>query len=862
MSTLWAPSVSGGFFDSNPGGPALSVGNQFAVSQSVPLVGIWWWSPTGSTVLPSACAIYNLDNGLQVSGTLNASPSWSGAVASGWVKCTYDGSISLSPGIHYAVVVFASSGSPSAGWFGATDQYWTSGAGSGGLMSGILSAPASANSVYGQSVYAYGSSIALPTSTVDGYNFWVDVEVALLSVSTISLPGATTGMAYNQTLAVTGGRSPYTWSVISGALPTGLSLSSSGVISGTPTATVGTSSFTVQVVDANSNIATASLSIAVSSLSFNTGATSDSGGSQAGSVGITVPSGVLGGDVMLLMVTGITPIATESTLILTSTGTSFTQISSTQFATMNGYSVDGALYSAVAAGSTGSTSTDVGVVVTASCSDNPYWAMALSAYTGASGAIDVYGGTAVTGTVGVTCPVETTGHDGEWAVYLGGGAVEGGAVPNGPSGSTLRERSGGAGAVYATIVDSNGSVGSQGTAIGGGAFTSSLGVTNNWWAAFTVGLAPANATVSITTSSLANVPVGVPILRFVSASGGIAPYSWSVLSGSLPPGLALTASGSLAGTLSGTATTAGSYVFTLGVMDSTANTADISLSITVVNVPLSPTSPTTDSNGVITWRVTSAINLNDSESIRVLKPTAPRGGYSHGFLLTLPVAGGTDDTSYGNGLDTIRLLGLHNTYNLTVVEPNTGGDWLADNPTSSQLIQESYILQVAAWAKATYGVGNDKIYLIGFSRTGIGGQGMFFHHPDIFHGVASWDFPAMMTAYNGTDVNGTVGGNSAGSYGTQDNFVNNYELSPANLARWSAGQNFAAVNRIWIGGYASFHGDVSSYAPVLTAADILHTVSLVQESSHNWAPSPGWVTPALAALLGAPQPGLMLTVFI
>jgi hypothetical protein len=358
------------------------------------------------------------------------------------------------------------------------------------------------------------------------------------------------------------------------------------------------------------------------------------------------------------------------------------------------------------------------------------------------------------------------------------------------------------------------------------------------------------------------MPVGVSTLRFISALGGVAPYTWSVSSGSLPPGLILTASGGLAGTLSGTTTTAGNYAFTLKVTDAAANTASASLSIAVVNAPLSPTSPTTDSNGVITWRVTSAINLNDSESIRVLKPTAPRGGYAHSFLLALPVAGGTDDTTYGNGLDTIRTLGLHNTYNLTVIEPSTGGDWLADNPTNSQLIQESYLLQVTAWAKATYGIGNEKIYLIGFSRTGIGGQGLFFHHPDIFHGVASWDFPAMMTSYGGADSNGTVGGNPAGSYGTQDNFANNYELSPANLARWSVGQDFAAVNRIWIGGYASFYGDVSSYGPVLTTAGILHTVSLVQESSHNWAPSPGWVTPALAALLGPPQPGLTLAVFI
>ena len=56
------------------------------------------------------------------------------------------------------------------------------------------------------------------------------------------------GTAYSQTLAATGGVTPYSWSLYSGSLPGGLSLSSGGVISGTPT-TARTSNFTVQVAD-------------------------------------------------------------------------------------------------------------------------------------------------------------------------------------------------------------------------------------------------------------------------------------------------------------------------------------------------------------------------------------------------------------------------------------------------------------------------------------------------------------------------------------------------------------------------------------------------------------------------------------
>ncbi|MFC1661569.1 putative Ig domain-containing protein, partial [Gemmatimonadota bacterium] len=92
----------------------------------------------------------------------------------------------------------------------------------------------------------------------------LSITVAWLpvSVTTTSLPGGQTGVAYSQTLAATGGDGTYTWAVTVGSLPAGLSLSSStGVISGTPT-TDGTSNFTVQATSAGLS-GTADLSITV-----------------------------------------------------------------------------------------------------------------------------------------------------------------------------------------------------------------------------------------------------------------------------------------------------------------------------------------------------------------------------------------------------------------------------------------------------------------------------------------------------------------------------------------------------------------------------------------------------------------------
>lgn len=89
-----------------------------------------------------------------------------------------------------------------------------------------------------------------------------------LAVTTSSLPGATVGSPYSQTLSASGGQTPYSWSVTAGALPAGLSLdSSTGIISGTPTAT-GTASFTVQVADVNGTTATKALSIVVSAVAL------------------------------------------------------------------------------------------------------------------------------------------------------------------------------------------------------------------------------------------------------------------------------------------------------------------------------------------------------------------------------------------------------------------------------------------------------------------------------------------------------------------------------------------------------------------------------------------------------------------
>lgn len=91
------------------------------------------------------------------------------------------------------------------------------------------------------------------------FNLFVESPLAISG----SLTGMTVGQPYSATLQVTGGTSPYTWSVMAGKLPKGLKLSSStGTIFGTPKAS-GSFSFTILVYDSSMITGTATYAVTV-----------------------------------------------------------------------------------------------------------------------------------------------------------------------------------------------------------------------------------------------------------------------------------------------------------------------------------------------------------------------------------------------------------------------------------------------------------------------------------------------------------------------------------------------------------------------------------------------------------------------
>jgi Domain of unknown function (DUF4082) len=172
---LWPsyPTIPGNVNSDTTG---YTLATEFQLSQSCKLDKIWFFSASGAATLPSQCGIWSVSSKSVVSGTTNASPSWSGTAGSGWVSCSYSG-VTLPAG-DYRVAVFNSGGSK---WYQSSVSYWVSGGtGASGITSGPLAAPGeSQSSSPGQSAYHVGSWAYPDTyeSSPPGENYWVDVEV-------------------------------------------------------------------------------------------------------------------------------------------------------------------------------------------------------------------------------------------------------------------------------------------------------------------------------------------------------------------------------------------------------------------------------------------------------------------------------------------------------------------------------------------------------------------------------------------------------------------------------------------------------------------------------------------------------------
>jgi hypothetical protein len=142
---------------------------------------------------------------------------------------------------------------------GDTAVTWSASQGtisSGGFFVAPKQAPASP-------IMVTATSVASPHSLAAAS---VTFALAQLAIVSTSLPAAQAGTSYNATLQSSGGVEPYAWSLISGSLPSGLSLHSNGSITGT-TQEPGAFAFSVKVTDSASQIASVKLSLSVGAAS-------------------------------------------------------------------------------------------------------------------------------------------------------------------------------------------------------------------------------------------------------------------------------------------------------------------------------------------------------------------------------------------------------------------------------------------------------------------------------------------------------------------------------------------------------------------------------------------------------------------
>ena len=422
------------------------------------------------------------------------------------------------------------------------------------------------------------------------------------AVTTTTLPNGQVTQPYSATLAATGGNTPYTWSVSGGALPGGVSLNANGSISGIPTA-AGNFDFTARVVDDSDRSATRALRITIAPAPTPPTVTTSA-----------LPNGTVGQlyNATLAASGGATPYAWSSSAGALPGGLNLNpngSLSGTPTAAgnfdftasvkdANNLSATRALRITIAAAPTPPS-------ITTSTLPNGTVNQAYGATLAATGGVAPYA----------------------WSVSAG-------ALPGGLN------------------LNPNGSISGTPRAAGTFDFTASVKDANNLSAtrALRITIAAAPTPPSITTSTLPNGTVNQAYGATLAATGGVAPYAWSVSAGALPGGLNLNPNGSL----SGTPTAAGNFDFTASVTDANSLSSTRQLRITINPAATPPTITTTSlSAGTINQSYTGAIAATGGTPPYVF--TAIAGNFAPGLGLSPDGSISGTPTTAGNFDFTVRV---------------------------------------------------------------------------------------------------------------------------------------------------------------------------------------------------------------
>ncbi len=356
-----------------------------------------------------------------------------------------------------------------------------------------------------------------------------------ITVSPTTTPAATTGTAYSQTITATGGTGPYIFTVSTGALPAGITLTSAGVLSGTPTAAA---SSTFEIT-ATAGTCTGKISY---TLVVNNPACPTITVSQA-----TIPAGTTGTAYsQTITATG----GTGSYIFTVSTGTLPAGITLTSAGVLSGTP-------------TAAASSTFDITATAgTCTGKMSYTLVVN--NPSCPTITVSPATIPAGTTGTAYSqtITATGGTGPYTFTVSTGTL--------PAGITLTS----AGVL-------------SGTPTGTGSFpitiTASSGTCSGMLDYTLVVNSPTCPTITFNLASLPGGTIALPYNQSITSTGGVSPFTYSITNGSLPIGISI----STGGIISGTPTVEGNNNFTIQVADANdcKNTKDYTINIGNADCP-------------------------------------------------------------------------------------------------------------------------------------------------------------------------------------------------------------------------------------------------------------------------------------
>ncbi|KQX27779.1 hypothetical protein ASD01_22030 [Ensifer sp. Root423] len=471
-----------------------------------------------------------------------------------------------------------------------------------------------------------------------------------LSPASGALPAATVGSAYSQGISASGGAGAISYAVTAGSLPPGLALNTTtGAISGTPTAAaIGTANFTVTATAATSGSATANYSIAVSAPPVvltpanNTALSGGTVGVAYSNSSISATGGV--GAITYSVSAGALP---AGLTINPSTGA----ITGTPLPDAYG----SAPFTVTA------TAANVGT-------DSKAYSITIAA---PPVVLTPAGGALVGGDVNVVYPGASISASGGLGTFTY--TVTAGALPDGLSLSS-------AGAIAGTP-----------TAAGYGTKNFTITATGS-----TAGSASAAYSIAISAPPMTLTPAGGALTAAtagtaysdmsIAAVNGLGTVTYSLASGTLPPGLGLA---SASGAITGTPTVAGAFSFTITATDMHSRTASESYSINVVAIaPDAPTGAAAMANDASARVSFSAPAFNGGSSITGYTVTASPGGVT----ATGP-SSPIDVTGLTNGLS----------YTFTVAATNLAGTGVASGASNAVTPKAPQTITFANPGSQTFG---------------------------------------------------------------------------------------------------------------------------------------------------------------